>query len=369
MISVYDTFHVKQVINASGKMTILGGSRVSEEVRKACALGAENFYEVKDLLDKTGAYIADLLGVESAYIVHSASSGIAQSVAASICQDSLYDCLHLSTSQRKREIVIAKGHNVDYGTPIEVAISLGGGILKEAGYANVCTKEHMEACISEQTAALVYVKSHHCVQKGMISIADMIALKDKYQLPLIIDAAAEEDLETYAMMGADVVVYSGTKALEGVTSGLLVGKRAFIELVKLQSKGIGRVMKVGKESILGLVTAITQYKEHVHLTLEEQRLRFTSFHNELSEIPGLQIRCVQDSAGRAIIRSELNFQHTSLSALQLAQQLKQGDIAIYTRDYRANEGSIEIDIRDVTDEELHIIAQRIKQLIKEGNKS
>ena len=37
----------------------------------------------------------------------------------------------------------------------------------------------------------------------------------KHNLPLIVDAAAEEDLMCYYQMGADLVIYSGAKAIEG----------------------------------------------------------------------------------------------------------------------------------------------------------
>ena len=362
MMTIYNQLNVKKVINASGKMTILGGSRVQSKVSDACRQGASNFFEVKDLLDKTGEYLAEKIGVESAYIVSSASSGIAQSIAAAICKDTLYAIYHLGNYAGNREIVIPKGHNVDYGTPIEVTISLGGGVLKEAGYANTCSKENVESCISDKTVALMYVKSHHCVQKGMLSITEMVELGKKYHLPVIVDAAAEADLSKYAQMGADVVIYSGTKALEGPTSGLVVGKRAFVDLVKLQSKGIGRVMKVGKENILGLCEAITEYLNKKPLTLEQQKDRLARFHDAMNQLEKVQARCVQDGAGRAIIRSELKF--LGLDAKMVSDKLKAGNPAIYTRDYRANEGYIEIDIRDVSDDELLIIEQRIKEIIK-----
>ena len=72
-MNIYSKYHVSRVINASGKMTILGGSRVQDKVIEQCGIGAGNFFEVKDLLDKTGEYIANLLDVESSYIVNSAS--------------------------------------------------------------------------------------------------------------------------------------------------------------------------------------------------------------------------------------------------------------------------------------------------------
>lgn len=366
---VYKKFNVKPVINASGKMTILGGSRVSEQVSGACREGAANFFEVADLLDKTGAYIADLLDVEASYIVSSASSGIAQCVGASIVGNDYGKLLHIYDSANEhREIVMPKGHNVDYGTPIEVTIALGGGKLVEAGYANACKVEHVENCITKQTVALLYVKSHHCVQKGILSIEDMASLAKKYELPLIIDAAAEADLTKYYHLGGDAVIYSGTKALEGPTSGIIVGREAFINKVKRQSKGIGRVMKVGKENILGLVEAIESFVSKPALSLEEQRDRFTLFHEQMQRLQGVSCACVQDEAGRAIIRSELHFDDTcKYDAHTIAKKLKEGDIHIYTRDYRTNTGYIEIDVRDVSDEELQQLYEKIKYMLEGEN--
>ncbi|MEK0385339.1 DegT/DnrJ/EryC1/StrS family aminotransferase, partial [Lacticaseibacillus paracasei] len=64
----------------------------------------------------------------------------------------------------------------------------------EAGYANMCTPEHIEMMITEQTAAIFYVKSHHAVQKSMLTIPEALEVAHKHDLPLILDAAAEEDL-------------------------------------------------------------------------------------------------------------------------------------------------------------------------------
>lgn len=63
----------------------------------------------------------------------------------------------------------------------------------------------------------------------------------------------------YYQDGADLVIYSGAKAIEGPTSGLVIGKHQYVEWVKQQSSGIGRAMKVGKEGILGLTLAIELY--------------------------------------------------------------------------------------------------------------
>lgn len=367
MKDVFNIYNVKKVINASGKMTILGGSRVDKDICDYLKMGASNFFEIKDLLDKTGDYISKLLDVESVYIVNSASGGIAQSVAACIARDNLDILLNIQNNDyKKREVIICKGHNVDYGTAIELTINQGGGRVVEAGYANRCTIQHVESKINDNTAAFIFVKSHHCVQKGMPNIKEFIDLGHRYNLPVIVDAAAEEDLKYYYDLNADVVIYSGTKALGGPTSGLLIGKKWFIDLVKLQSQGVGRVMKVGKESIIALTYAIEKYLTIKHLSLEEQEKRLENFNLKINSFPGLIARIVQDGAGRSIIRSEISFDEKKLNinALEVARQLKLGSVAIYTRDYRANEGKIEIDIRDVNDDELDIIYDKIIKIVR-----
>jgi L-seryl-tRNA(Ser) seleniumtransferase len=73
---------------------------------------------------KQGRTLQNLLAVEDAQIVSSASAGIAQSVAAIIGQGSSYHAYHPYTEKvTKREIILPKGHNVDYGTPVEVMVN------------------------------------------------------------------------------------------------------------------------------------------------------------------------------------------------------------------------------------------------------
>ena len=49
------------------------------------------------------------------------------------------------------------------------------------------------------------------------------------------------------------------KAIEGPTSGIVAGKKQYIDWVKVQLHGIGRSMKVGKEASFGLLQAIDDY--------------------------------------------------------------------------------------------------------------
>ena len=336
----YEKFGLKDVINASGRMTILGVSKVSPSVLAAQRFGGEHFFEMADLLEKTGAYLADLLDVEDAQIVSSASAGIAQSVAAVIGQGDLYHTYHPYTSRvTRREILLPKGHNVDYGTAVEVMVEMGGGRVVEAGYANMCTPEHIEMMVTANTAAVLYIKSHHTVQKSMLTVKEAAAVAHRHGLPLIVDAAAEEDLFKYIREGADLVIYSGAKAIEGPSAGLVIGKKELISWVRLQGKGIGRGMKIGKDNILGFTQAVEDYLANGSESGAAMQKRLVPFVAAINEISGLQATIVQDGAGRDIYRASVKVSGPK-TAKEVIQGLKLGNPAVYTREYQANNGII-----------------------------
>lgn len=100
MPSVYNKYQLKQVINASGRMTMLGVSTPAPEVVERVAYGLNNYFEIKDLVNKTGEFIAQLLKVEGAVVVSCASAGIAQAVAAVIVRDDDDLLLNLHSSSK-----------------------------------------------------------------------------------------------------------------------------------------------------------------------------------------------------------------------------------------------------------------------------
>lgn len=357
-----EKFNLKEVINASGRMTILGVSKVSEAVLEAQRFGGEHFFEMADLSEKTGAYLANLLAVEDVQIVSSASAGIAQSIAAVIGQGSLNHVYHpYSDTIQKKEIILPKGHNVDYGTSVELMVQQGGGKVVEAGYANMCTPEHIESMITEQTAALLYIKSHHTVQKSMLTISEAVEIAKKNELPLIVDAAAEEDLMKYTQLGADLVIYSGAKAIEGPSAGMVIGKNPYVSWVRLQSRGIGRSMKIGKENILGFTQAVEDYLHNGSESGESMKNRLYPFIDELNKINHLEASIAQDPAGREIYRASVKV--IGKPAKMVISELKEKNPAIYTREYQANKGIIELDIRSVNQQEMEKIIQRLKEIV------
>ncbi|SFS46314.1 DgaE family pyridoxal phosphate-dependent ammonia lyase [Paenibacillus sp. BC26] len=355
-------YGLKRVINASGRMSILGVSAPSDSVMEAMKLGGQRYVEIADLVNKAGDHIAEALGSEAAVVVNSASSGIALSVAGIVTQGNrrVSERLHQEPIA-KNEIIILKGHNVQYGAPVETMVFLGGGKLVEVGYANEGKAEHIEDAITERTAAILYVKSHHAVQKNMISVEEAWEVAQRKSVPLIVDAAAEEDVRKYVKF-SDLAIYSGSKAIEGPTSGIVGGKRTYIEMVKVQLHGIGRSMKVGKETTFGLLQALEEYMDRKDNSEQEKE----ALHKlmPLNEQPGVNVTIVQDEAGRAIFRARIQIDPalSGTTAKAVVAGLQGGEIAVYTRDYGVKQGYFDIDPRPLLGDDMDVIASRIRTL-------
>ncbi|TXK83922.1 DgaE family pyridoxal phosphate-dependent ammonia lyase [Paenibacillus sp. N3.4] len=355
-------YGLKRVINASGRMSILGVSAPTDTVMEAMKHGGQNYVEIADLVDKAGDYVARILGSEAAVIVNSASSGIALSVAAVVTQGNRRksERLHQEIIAR-RDIIMLKGHNVQYGAPVETMVYLGGGNLVEVGYANEGKAEHIQDAITENTAAILYVKSHHAVQKNMISVEEAWEVAQRHGVPLIVDAAAEEDIQKYVKV-SDLAIYSGSKAIEGPTSGIIGGKRSYIEWVKVQMYGIGRSMKVGKETTFGLLQALDEYGAKEDKS--EQEKESLQVLMSLNELAGVKVSIVQDEAGRAIFRARIQIDPAlaQTTAKSVVTGLQEGEIAIYTRDYGVKQGYFDIDPRPLQGDDIHMIAAQIREL-------
>lgn len=367
MDNIYTKLGLQRIINGNGRMTYLGVSTFSEGVAKAFLESAQNYVIVDELMDILGKKISQFTKAEDTCITASASSGIVISVAGMIAKDNLDLIEKLPNSKElKNQVIIPKGHSVNYGAPIATMIALGGGELVEVGQANLVKKEHIINNINENTCALFYVKSHHCVQKGMPSILEMVEIAKEYNLPLILDAAAEEDLQKYIKMGVDLVIYSGAKALQGPTSGFITGRADLIKLCKAQYKGIGRAMKVSKETMSALYQAIVEYVDFDHQALGvSQKETIKYIQENIQNIPYISTSIEQDEAGREIYRLKIKISYSSpKNAIQIVQELKKGDIAIHTRDHFANVGYFYIDPRGLIKGDKEVIVDKLKNIFK-----
>lgn len=370
-MSIYQDYGVREVINACGKMTILGVSTPSPLVMDAMTQAGQGFVVMKELQETAGQRIASYTGAEAGCITHGAAAGIALSVAAVITNGDYFSMKSLPFfSGSKKEILVQKGHVINFGASIAQMIRLGGGLVKEFGEANHVTAADLKSNISSDTAGILFVQSHHTVHKGELSLEETIAIAKHAQIPIIVDAAAEESLTRFVAAGADLVIYSGGKSIEGPTSGFIAGKKNWIEACVLQYEGIGRAMKVSKESTIGLLAALKQYQTNPpQIPMAQQESRLETIAAALVAIPGLQTKLIRDEAGREIIRLELSFQPSALSITvpELANLLEAGSPAIYLRKYQQENHKLHIDPRTFREDQIPRLIQTLTKTLQEAN--
>ncbi len=367
-MTVYEEIGLPRVINASGRVTVLGVSTISDKVAKAAVAGGQSYVVVEDLMDKAGEIISQYTGGEDSCPTVCASAAIALSVAGMISRGkkTIMDRLPDSTGLAN-EIILQKGHVINFNAPIETMLRLGGGVPVEAGCATEVVVEDVEELINEKTVALLYVKSHHCVQKGMLDLPTMIDIAHRHNLPLMVDAAAEEDFRKYIAMGADLVCYSGAKALEATTSGFVTGKKELISYIKKQYHGVGRAMKVGKEAIMGLLAALEQYENKDKKAEVEKNVKIVDWLvDEINQIPNLKAQKIQDEAGRAIFRARVfvDPEKAGMTATELEGKLKAGTPTIRCRTEFMSLGSLDFDPRPLVEGDKELIVAKLKEIME-----
>ena len=254
----YKDLGVKTFINASGTITTIGGSLMPQPVLEAMREAASDFIDLHELYVKAGQYLARRIGVEGAFISAGAASGMQLAAAACMTGNNIESVRILPhTDGLKNEFVISR---VDPHVYIHQGIEACGGKLVKVGSEAEVTTEQILAGVGEKTAAVV----HFLGKQTKEQLREVTAGTRDREVPVIVDAAAQlpprSNLTELLSLGASLVVFSGGKGMRGPQcTGLVLGKQTFVEAVRLNASpysAIRRGMKVGKEEILGLVTAV-----------------------------------------------------------------------------------------------------------------
>jgi D-glucosaminate-6-phosphate ammonia-lyase len=359
---------LRPIINVSGTMTSLGASIAVPEAVEAMARILPEFVEINDLQRKASAAIARLTGGEAGYVTASASAGITLAVAGCITGADLARIEQLpDPAGMKDEVLVMTGHLVGYGAPVEQAIRLAGAKVVPVGQATGVRAYQLEGRIAERTAAALYVVSHHAVQYGQIPLGEFCRICNARGVPVIVDAASEYDLKSFLQAGAALAIYSAHKFLGGPTAGLVAGRKDLVRAAFLQNAGIGRGMKVGKESILGAMAALEAWetRDHGAVRAREQGT-LELWLDRLQGLPGLEARIVPDPTANPLDRLELSVdpREAGTTASMLASALAGGDPPIIVRDHEVANGHFYLDPCNLHPGEAEVVADRIADTVR-----
>jgi L-seryl-tRNA(Ser) seleniumtransferase len=361
------------VINVSGTMTGLGASIVVPEAIEAMARILPQFVEINDLQRKASAVIARLTGGEAGFVTASCSSGISLAVAGAITGPDLLAIEKLpETSTPRNEVLVQMGHVVSYGAPVDQAIRLAGGKAIMIGQATSTHRYHMENAITDRTAAAVYVVSHHVVDYGLLNLREFVEIAHAKGVPVIVDAASEYDLRLFLEQGADIALYSGHKFLGGPTSGIVAGRKDLVRNAFLQNMGIGRGMKVGKESIYGVMAALEAWERRDHAGIRERETGYLNLWKQrLDGRPGVTALIEPDPTNNPLDRMRVivSPKEAHITAWDLAARLRSGSPPIIVRDHEVEHHYFYLDPCNLHPGQETVVADRLSEELDKARSS
>ena len=368
-MDIHSHYHLRQVINACGKMTKLSGAVVLPEIADTVRESLDHFFELDALQAAAGEIISRASGAQHGCVTACTSSGITLGVAATMTGNDLARVWQLpDASGMPDRVLIQKGHCVNYGAPITQSIRLAGATPVEMGTIHDCPAEVISHELARgQVAAVVAVESHHTARHGWVPLEQVVELAHGAGVPVIVDGAAQDHrLHQLIDTGADLVITSAHKYLCSTTAGVVAGSRELIEAVYLQNRGIGRGMKAGKEAIVGAMAAL-EYRmtEDIAAWTAEQDRKVAMILGLLEGISGLELSVDADPNGCPFSRARLDLEPATAghSAASLSEALAEGNPTIVTRAHHADEGYFYLDAIEMTDPQIEFVCERVREIL------
>ena len=326
---VYRRIGVRPFINARGTWTYLSGSLELPEVRRAMEAASHQFVDMFELQRAVGKRLAELSGAESGMVTSGAAGAMAAATAACMAGKDHAKIWQLpDTTGLKNEVVMLGGR-----IAFDSAIRLVGAKLVIAS-----SHDELQATITDKTAMVYTTWRDERLEKAL-------PITRKAGVPLLLDDAAGippiTNLSRYAKLGVDLYCFSGGKGLRGPQcSGLLLGRKDLIEAALANCSpwegAICRAMKVGKEEIIGVLTAVEQWSRLDLATLNgEWAKRVGRIARLVETIPGVtgDIRIPTDGNSYPTLTVRWDENLFGLTVAECDQQLRAGEprIEVLTR--------------------------------------
>ena len=397
-MSIYQNFGVEPIINASGAVTRLGGAPMPPEVLAAFNAGAEAAVSIEELQGAACREIAAATGTEAGLATAGCAAALTLGTAAILTGNDPGRIEQLPQCDGfPNEMIIAREQRSGY----DHAVRAAGARLVEVGFNEIVANAGVrrteaweyEAAIGPNTAGIIYTFSPtaHPALKEVVDVAH------QYNLPVLVDAAGEipprANLKEIPASGADLVAFSGGKSICGPQStGILCGRKALVgaaslnmldmddhwdlwtpppelidkkELRGMPRHGIGRPLKVSKEEIAALLTALRMFVSG------EYDSRLPEMHADLesivSALKGLPLACQILDAGDGETPPTLHIKilpEANKDALEVCSKLRHGKPGIYVGHAQLHEQLLVVRPLCLFPGQAEIIARRLREEIE-----
>ncbi len=306
--------------------------------------------------------------------------------------------LCLNTLAQGKEVIVSRGQLVEIGGSFRIPdiMKRSNAKMVEVGTTNKTHLFDYENAITENTALLLHVHKSNYRIIGFTSdpsTGEMVKLGNKYNLPVMEDlgSGALVDLSKYGLpkepmvqdsirLGAAVCCFSGDKLIGGPQSGVIVGKKEFIQRIKKNQ--LTRTFRVCKMTLSALEATLKLFldenkliKEHPtyrHLLAKKPELKVKAeklakllepviFNKgNLEVIDGYSQVGSGSLAGENLPTSLVAIKLTKYNAKEFARLLRYNHPPIITR---IQEDYVLLDPRTLYDEEFVFIKEAIEKII------
>src|SRR3954447_8326774 len=339
----YRALGVRPFINCCSVRTMHSGSLMLPQVREGIDAASRRFVNLDELMEAAGGRSAELTGAEGGIVTCGSAAAVALGTAACVAGNDPVKMVRLPfTEGMVNRVIIPRKQRFAYDQAVRM---IGCHIVE------IDTREELDKALEEPVAMVVLLgKQEHL---SAVRLGENGSVVKPHGIPIMVDAASEhiERPSPWLRRGADLVIYSGGKFLRGPqTSGLLLGNKRLVQAAWRNGsphQALGRPMKVSKEDIIGVITALEYWFEERDTAAERQKwydecatiaervARLDGVHGEIIEPEGVdrvpRVRIVWDRA------------RFPLDGLMLRQRALEGEPRVMLDDNSATENSIAID--------------------------
>ncbi len=369
-MGIYQDLGIQPIVNASATLTKLGGSIMPPEVLHAMEEASRHFVDLNELQQRVGERLAELTRNEAAYVSAGAAAGLVLATAACIAGADPAAIQQLpDLTGLKDEVIVHRAHRNGY----DHAVRQVGVKLVEIGTSLHTAEWELDRAFTDKTAAVFWFQGA-MTGRGDLPLQTVIDIASEHGAPVIVDAAAQlpptENLWRFTEMGAALAVFSGGKDLRGPqSSGLIVGRKDLIDAMRVNGNpnhSIGRPMKVGKEEMVGLLTAVQLYldiDQEARASQDEETV--IGWCTRLNRVDGVHAeRSFPNEAGQPLPRAAVRFDAAALGSSrdQVVDALLQGSPSIAVANF--GDDGVYLNPMTLADGEEEVVIERLLQVLK-----
>ena len=261
--SIYRVIGVEPIINCRGTFTIIGGSVELPEVLAAIEEASRHFVQYDELAEGVGRRLAGITGAEWGMIPAGCAAGLKHVTAACVTGGNPEKLIRIPdlTSLIKTQVITPRYSRNAYDHAVR---NIGVEMVM------VETPAELAHAINAKTAMIYLVAGSGSEEGQPLSLGTIVEVAKPAEIPVLVDAAAE-DLTIPCIQiekGADVVAYSGGKAICGPQgAGLVLGDKKILMSAWQASSphhGPNRDNKIGREGIMGMLAAVEAWVARDH---------------------------------------------------------------------------------------------------------